>query len=58
MNSNQHPRTALNWAPEGTRGLVRPRKTLHRTTDRERKGSLWFILWSGAVVVGCDCVAW
>lgn len=57
MDANQHPKTALSWAPEGRRRPGRPRETWRRTVEKER-GTLEFKSWSEAAVVARDRVAW
>lgn len=57
MDANQHPKTALSWAPEGKRRPGRPRETWRRTVEKER-GTLEFKSWSEAAVVARDRVAW
>lgn len=57
MDANQHPKTALSWAPEGKRRPDRPRETWRRTVEKER-GTLEFKSWSEAAVVARDRVAW
>lgn len=57
MDANQHPKTALSWAPEGKRRPGRPRETWRRTVEKER-GTLEFKSCSEAAVVARDRVAW
>jgi hypothetical protein len=44
MNANQHPKTALTWAPEGKRRRGRPRETWRRTAEK----AFGFTSWIGA----------
>ena len=57
MDANQHPKTALTWAPEGKRRRGRARETWRRTVEKER-GALGFKSWSEVAVVACDRVTW
>ena len=36
MDPNKHPKTALTWAPEGSRSRGRQKETWRRTAERER----------------------
>ena len=45
MDANQHPKTALTWAPEGKRSRGRARETWRRTAEKERT-ALGFASWS------------
>jgi len=56
MNANQHPTTAITWAPERERRRGRPRETWRRTAKKKRTAS-GFTSWSGAAVVALDRVA-
>ena len=48
IDANQHPKSALTWAPEGKRSRGRPRETCRRTAEKERT----------AAVVARDRIAW
>lgn len=53
MDANQHPKTALTWAPEGKGRRGRPVETWRRTAERERT-ALGFTSWSEAAVAARD----
>ena len=56
MDSGAHARTALTWAPEGTRKRGRPRTTWRRTISEELKKA--GIAWVEAERLANDRVAW
>ena len=57
MSSDQNPKIALTWAPEGKRRRGRPRETWRRTINKERE-HLGFKTWRDAEVAAKDRVAW
>ena len=53
MSSDQNPKIALTWAPEGKRRRGRPRETWRRMINKERE-HLGFKTWRHAEVTAKD----